>query len=154
MERVLLRMERPLAGLERATPSGYDVAGFEPVRYADAIPDVYARAFGDEPWGSDWREFVEYDPNGVFVAVDEGQVVGFAICFRRDDFGYISVVAVVPEHRRRGLASALVGRCTAYLISLGLGTVRIDAWEDSTPAVAAYESLGFAVYERRVEIDE
>ncbi|MDW3681260.1 GNAT family N-acetyltransferase [Cupriavidus sp. CuC1] len=45
----------------------------------------------------------------VVVAVDKGQIVGFAraLC---DDIsnGYLSMVAVTPSHRRRGIGRALV----------------------------------------------
>ncbi len=78
---------------------------------------------------------------------------GFALSFRRTGFGYISVVGVVPEYRRLGIASALVGSAVDYLGSLGLDLVRIDAWEDAPAAVAAYRSLGFEIYERRLETE-
>ncbi len=81
-------------------------------------------------------------------------VVGFAISFPRTDFGYVSVVAVTPAFRRRGLASALVATAIRYLQIRGLEVVRIDAWEDSPPAVLCYESLGFEVYEVRREEDD
>lgn len=45
----------------------------------------------------------------VAVAVDHGEVVGFAraLC---DDIsnGYLSMVAVAPSHRRRGIGGALI----------------------------------------------
>jgi ribosomal-protein-alanine N-acetyltransferase len=107
---------------------------------------VYAAAFDADPWPDDWDAFEEYDPEGVFIAEEHGEAIGFAICFRRGDHGYISVVAVVPEARRRGVASALVTRAGCYLSSLGMDRVRIDAYEDSPAAVATYRNLGFDVY--------
>ena len=90
----------------------------------------------------------KHGSGGVFVAEDGGDLVGFSICFRRGEHGYVSVVAVVPTHRRRGIASALVGRAVGYLRSAGVATVRIDAYVDALAAVATYRSLGFEVYER------
>ena len=63
----------------------------------------------------------------------------------RDAFGYISVVAVLPECRRAGVASAPVHAACAYLRGLGLAAVKVDAFTDSLPAVHLYEHMGFTV---------
>ena len=46
-----------------------------------------------------------------------------------------------------------MSRASEYLSSLDLDRVRIDAWEDSDPAVGTYLQLGFEVYERELEED-
>ena len=88
------------------------------------------------------------------MAETGASVAGFAICFRRGEAGYLSVVAVRPPQQRRGIASALVRRAAGYLSSLGLAAVRIDAWGDSPPAVATYLHLGFKVYDARIEDED
>ena len=119
------------------------------------IPAIYREAFGEAPWSSDWHAFEEFNPGGAFLAVEEasGANIGFVLCFQRDEYGYISVVAVNPAHQRIGLASALVLAPVDYLGSLGLETARVDAWEDSPPAVACHEGLGFTVFEKRLDGD-
>ena len=156
----LVTMHRTLLRMERSTALGESpVAGVlvRPWRRRDdhsRIPQLYARGFGREPWGSDWDHFGEFDPNGVFVAeMADGTVVGFSICFPREGYGYISVVAVVPEYRRRRVASALVAAAVQYLASQGLRRVRIDAYADALAAVATYRSLGFEVYETIVDTE-
>lgn len=155
MSRMLLRMERKVEGLDRLPPTGYRIVSYHPVFHHSAIPAIYGSAFDEEPWSSDWHNFEEFNPEGAFLAVEEasGRFVGFVLCFQRSDCGYISVVAVDPRHQRLGLASALVSTAVGYLGSLGLNQVRIDAWEGSPPAVRCYESLGFTVFERRLEDD-
>jgi ribosomal protein S18 acetylase RimI-like enzyme len=152
---MLLRMEKAIGELDRRTPTGYRIDSYHPARHHTATPAIYGEAFGDEPWTSEWHNFAEFDPEGAFVAVEgaSGAGVGFVLCFQRNEYGYIAVVAVTPAHQRIGLSSALVAAAIAYLGSLGLETVRIDAWENSPPAVASYKSLGFTVYERRLEQD-
>jgi len=145
--RTLLRMERPAGVLEPAMTPGISVRRWRRSADHGRIPEVYGSAFGHAPWPDDWDRFDEFDEGGVFVAEAGGDLVGFAICFRRAFHGYISVVAVIPEFRRRGVASALVGRAVAYLRSVGVSTVRVDAYADAPAAVAAYRSLGFRVYE-------
>ncbi|MEW6217217.1 MAG: GNAT family N-acetyltransferase [Candidatus Bipolaricaulota bacterium] len=108
---------------------------------------LYGAAFGDAPWPEDWDRFERFDPHGVFVArnADTDHAVGFCVSFCRDAFGYISVVAVLPECRRAGVASALVHAACAYLRGLGLAAVKVDAFTDSLPAVHLYEHMGFTV---------
>ena len=151
----MLRMQRRVALLGCPTPDGFRIDRYDPVEHHEAIPILYSQSFGDDPWRADWDSLEEFDPRGAFVAgrVESPSMCGFALSFRRADFGYISVVGVVPEYRRPGIASALVGSAVDYLGSLGLDLVRIDAWEDAPAAVAAYRSLGFEIYERRLETD-
>ena len=155
MPRMLLRMEKVIGELDRRIPPGYRIDSYHPARHHAVIPAIFGEAFGKEPWSSDWHAFEEFNPEGAFLAVEvaSGAGVGFVLCFQQNEYGYISVVAVNPARQRIGLASALVSAAVHYLGSLGLETVRIDAWEDSSPSVACYESLGFTVFERRLEED-
>ena len=148
--RTLLRMERSTSPAGRAAPSGVMIGPWTAAHH-EPIREVYGLAFGDDPWPDDWDRFEEFDPDGVFVATARSQPIGFAICFPREDFGYISVVAVVPDHQRNGVASGLVARCIDRIRTLGFDRVRIDAYEDSPPAVLTYRSLGFEVYETKTE---
>ena len=145
---MLLRMQRTTDIAPHAPPAGLRIVPYEAARHYDSIPALYAAAFGDPPWPADWDHFDEFDPRGVFLGYDPAAPgpVGFAISFQRQDFGYISVVAVLPAYRRRGLATALIGTAVQYLGSLALKTVHIDVLETNRPAVLAYEKLGFQVY--------
>jgi ribosomal-protein-alanine N-acetyltransferase len=140
-------MQRSAETIEPVMIPGVVVRRWDRERDHRRIRAVYGAAFGHEPWPDDWDAFDQFDPDGVFVAEISGDAAGFVICFRRGDYGYISVVGVVPEHRRRGIASALVGRAVGYLRSLGVHAVRIDVYVDAPAAVATYRSLGFRVYE-------
>jgi ribosomal protein S18 acetylase RimI-like enzyme len=146
MVRTLLRMVSE-AGLEPADVVGAEIRPWDRSSDHPVIPTIYAGAFGHDPWPDDWDGFDEFDPDGVFIAETADGPVGFCLCFPRNDEGYISVVAVLPAHRRRGIASALVRQAVGRFRSLGLETVRVDAYEDAAAAVATYRSLGFEVYD-------
>jgi ribosomal-protein-alanine N-acetyltransferase len=141
--RMKLRGSLPL----REPPAEVRVVSYSPEKHHEAIRHIYAEAFEDEPWPADWDDVEEFDPQGVFVAIHEptGSPVGYTISFRRGDSGYVSVVAVLPEFRRRGIASAMVSAAVAYLRSVGLQDILVDAFVTSTPAVETYRSLGFRV---------
>jgi ribosomal protein S18 acetylase RimI-like enzyme len=59
-------------------------------------------------------------------------------------FLYVSIVAVAPEYRRRGVATALMGRVLTGAERMGLG-VAVDAAMDDEPARALYENFGLRV---------
>ena len=130
-----------------ATPEDVRIVPYDPPVHHPAIPALYATAFDDRPWDDDWDRFPGFDPKGVFVAVasEVDGLIGYVVSFRKQGHGYISVVAVVPEWRRRGVASALIGSAVGYLRSLGLKTIRIDVEQTNAPARRAYERAGFQV---------
>ncbi len=130
-------------------PPQFNIVPYSPVLHHEVIRNMYSKAFGEEPWSTNWDAFQEFDPKGVFVASHSqmDRPVGYIISFRREDFGYISVVAVIPEFRRQGLASAMITAAIDYLQSLSLREIVIDVHVTNTPAVEAYKKLGFQVVE-------
>lgn len=88
---------------------------------------------------ADWLTFLELYPQGCFVAAAADRLVGTvtAIAYQ-DRFGWIGMMLVDPDVRRRGIATALM---QAAMESLdGCETVRLDA----TPVGRhVYERLGF-----------
>ncbi len=109
------------------------------------IPKIYAESFEDNPWPDDWDTIDEFDPKGVFLATEKNKsdLAGFVISFKRRNFGYISVVAVLPSSQRRGIATALIKEAVRYLKSLGLNRIRIHVEETNLAALQVYERLGF-----------
>lgn len=126
---------------------GVAIRSYLKERHHEAICSVYGRSFSEPPWESDWDRFEQFDPDGVFVAEEsKGKTpVGYVISFRRPGYGYVSVVAVLPEYRRRGIAFTLVRTAIRYLRQLGVRTIMVDAPADSPPAVHLYEKVGFRV---------
>lgn len=61
---------------------------------------------------------------------------------------YVSILAVAPEHRRSGIATALMERVISGATRLGLG-VALDVGMTNDPARAVYERLGFRVVSSR-----
>ena len=92
------------------------------------------------------RDFfvVQYRRSKDYVVLhpDHEEIAAFAVV--RPD-GYLSMLGVDPDYRRRGLGTQLVGRAAA-----DFGRVTLHTRVSNQGAVSFYTDLGFAV-ERRVE---
>lgn len=91
-----------------------------------AVAEVVRRAFVDQPevvdMVSEIRASSRYRSGLAFVAHAEGEVVGFVMLSGTDlvdddgtrrDILTLTPLAVLPEHQRRGIGSALVGAAVA-----------------------------------------
>lgn len=89
----------------------------------------------------DWRRFLAMEPDGCFVAEWEGAPVGTATTtIYGEDLGWIGMVLVHPDFRRRGIGRALLVRCIEHLHARGVRCIKLDA----TPAgKLVYDGLGF-----------
>lgn len=89
---------------------------------------------------ADWKRMIELEPDGCFVAMCDGTSVGTATTITYEDkFGWVAMVLVHPEHRRKGIGSALLYACMDYL-EQRVETVKLDA----TPmGKKLYDTMGF-----------
>jgi ribosomal-protein-alanine N-acetyltransferase len=78
------------------------------------------------------------------VAVDDGEVVGYAIALPGEE-ATLSELVVAPEHRRAGHGRRLVDEIAE---ATGADRLVVTTPEENEAARAFYESLGFAVDER------
>jgi len=78
------------------------------------------------------------------VAEIEGETVGYVIGNMVDGSeGHILAVAVAPEHRRRGVGTALLNAAIAVLKDKGAKRIRLESKLNNTHARKFYSSLGF-----------
>ncbi|KZE89281.1 GNAT family N-acetyltransferase [Microbacterium sp. TNHR37B] len=173
-----LRVERWFTTMVRdmsiAPPHPTIPDGVELIPYtADRALDVLAArndAFRDH-WGSlptteeSWRKFVDGEflrPDLSRLALDaDGRVVGLCLAsVNRSDWetlgashAYIDLIGVVRDHRRRGLAPAVIAASLAAIAEEGLSKVVLDVdTENPSGAHALYERLGFVATERSLAL--
>ena len=114
--------------------------------YSD-LPQVVAverRAF-PTPWSLAMFVLELSKPSGVcLAAVADGAVVGHLICSRYDTVWHLMNIAVDPDLRRRGIASALL-RALLERIDDGSGSAQLtlEVRPTNEPAIALYERFGF-----------
>lgn len=104
-----------------------------------AVVDLHRLAFGDD---GDIDRYVQMVERGeCFVALAEDTPVGFAVY---DTFlhghGLLRIVGVHPDHRRQGVAAALVGRVQRQCTTDRLFTATSA---DNTAMQRTAEALGF-----------
>jgi ribosomal-protein-alanine N-acetyltransferase len=122
----------------------------EPLTRADQIDDVLAieEASFTNPWTREMY-LAEMDNRGVsycFLAYDDaGRVVGFCSFWRVLDELHINNLAVKPESRRTGVATALLAHVLREGGSLGAQRATLEVRRSNDPARLLYERFGFAV---------
>lgn len=142
-----MELENPFPS--EISPTEFRIVAYSPSLHHNKIPSLYWNCFKEKSWDNNWDSFPEFDPNGVFLAIDNKttELTGLIVSFKRKGFGYISVVAVVPKWRRKGVASSLLKTVINRFHSLNIKTVKIDAETMNPSAVNLYKKTGFTVGE-------
>jgi [ribosomal protein S18]-alanine N-acetyltransferase len=117
----------------------------------DALAWLERAVFGHGAWSPrSVEEELERAGHGrsLLVAVDRGEVVGYAALAYNDDSADLLRVAVHPDRRREGVARRL---CEDILASVDPARTRVllEVAADNVPATALYSRLGFAEIDRR-----
>jgi len=89
----------------------------------------------------DWGRFLAFEPEGCFVALWEGEPAGTVTTVRYGSrFGWVGMVLVLPECRRRGIGTTLLNAGIEYLSVAGVETVKLDATPEGK---YVYDRLAF-----------
>lgn len=84
-----------------------------------------------------------------FVAEKSGAVLGYVGISAIIDEGYITNIAVFPEYRKQGVATALLENLFEFAKQNSLSFISLEVRESNTPAISLYEKFGFAVEGKR-----
>lgn len=86
------------------------------------------------------------DDMHIFIAAlsDLQEVLGYVGMMYVLDEGYISNVAVSPEHRRLGIADKLIKSLIERANEKNLSFVTLEVRESNTPAIELYRKNGFS----------
>jgi ribosomal protein S18 acetylase RimI-like enzyme len=110
--------------------------------------------------GHDWKwrkarhidKDVARDPAGVFVAEDNGRVVGYISTWqdREAGIGHIPNIAIAPEYRGQGLGRLLIEHALAHFRASGLTHAKIETLAQNAIGNHLYRDLGFVEVARQV----
>jgi ribosomal-protein-alanine N-acetyltransferase len=116
-----------------------------------AITELERMLFAGEAWD---REAVASELAGpgrtVLVATDEeAAVVGYAVVMVLGEVADLLRLGVRRDHRRRGLAKALLAEALATARGGGAERLLLEVGVDNEAALAFYRACGFAELDRR-----
>lgn len=115
-----------------------------------AVPAFVYDSFYPHGWEArqvaDLATVLDDEPNNVDVALD-GAVVGW-VCTRlhpEDRMAEVYVLAVDPDHQRRGVGTALMDHALQRSRVAGMNMVMVETGDDPghAPARVSYEAVGF-----------
>lgn len=110
------------------------------------------RCFVDgEAYSRDTFEYLLTMPESVSyrVVMQNGAMAGFVIgLLEPDHTGHVTTIGIVPEHRRRRLASSLMETIEAGFQRRDVRMVRLEVRSSNLSAQKLYASLGYSVTQR------
>jgi ribosomal protein S18 acetylase RimI-like enzyme len=87
-------------------------------------------------------------PELFLVALEGSRLVGTAMSGFDGHRGWVYYLAVLPEHRRRGVGRALMRRVEAELATRGCPKINLQVRSTNRQAVSFYRHLGYQVEDR------
>lgn len=87
--------------------------------------------------------FLKRNPKTCFIAEENGTAAGTIIAGHDGRRGYIYHTAVLPEFRRRGIATELLARSVDALKKQGIAKAALVVFSDNEAGNAFWEKQGF-----------
>ena len=119
----------------------------EPMRlsHLDAVHSIEERAFSI-PWTKESiRQEIENPRALYFVALDGGQVIGYAGMWHVVNEGHINNIAVDEPYRRRGVGARLMDALCAAALEKEMIGLTLEVRVGNRAAMGLYHKYGFKV---------
>jgi GNAT superfamily N-acetyltransferase len=143
----------PFAPEHEAPILALSVEAWAPVfeKLRPAVPAYVYDAFYPRGWRArqtaDIGAFLQSEGRQVWVALAEKAVLGWVgiRLHPEDRMGEVYILAVHPDHQRKGLARTLIDHALSEMRRAGMAIAMVETGDDPghAPARAAYERTGF-----------
>jgi len=77
------------------------------------------------------------------VALDGDEIIGLALLARRGERGWVSGLGVLPDHRRQGVARALMTGVSENAQRIGVKHLQLEVLSNNQHAIDLYTDLGW-----------
>jgi ribosomal protein S18 acetylase RimI-like enzyme len=98
-------------------------------------------------------EKTRFQPDLMLVALEGNLVLGSVMAGYDGHRGWISRIAVLKSHRKKGIGQALIAAAEERLATLGCVKINLQVVESNSAVVAFYERAGYQV-ERRISMSK
>jgi ribosomal-protein-alanine N-acetyltransferase len=120
---------------------------------AELLAELHRRAF-NAPWDRPWsaKSFAEIlaMPGAAGLVARIGDApIGFGLTLMAADEVELLLLAILPEERKRGLASRLLAELLAQARAAGARRALLEVAAGNAAAIACYRAAGFAECGRR-----
>ncbi len=147
---------------DRPMPPDVSFATWQPA-LAEQFFQAYAAAFRERPgfpgytaaeWISDINDNENFNPEWSLLARVGNRPAGFVNASAERPGGYVVQVGVIPDQRRRGLASALIVESMRRMRGAGVNAVQLEVNVNNPGAIQTYATLGFVTVGRRARYEQ
>ena len=125
---------------------------FRPITQLDLVPmsAIEKESFPIDPWSIEQLKEEFSAPGRHYVVAEvSGEVVGYAGVVKRGDSGDVLTLAVVKEHRRKGIGRELLRRLVDWARTNNCEAMMLEVRIGNEEAVPLYTSFGFLEITRR-----
>lgn len=130
----------------------YEITTFDNSRHRDQVVALWNEVFGYEATHNApdlvIDKKIEFGDDLIFVAVDEGDVIGTVLAGYDGHRGWIYSMAVTPAHRNKGLGSELLRFAEEKLAEKGCLKVNLQIMEGNEAVESFYISNGYKTEKR------
>ncbi len=144
-----------LRWIDKETPNYIKIHPLD-MNEIEAFVDLYNRCFLASPdpfCPLTPEEARKLEPEGIFVAKLAEQHAGFIACFiekkAESIYGEITGIGVLPNRRRKGVATELIKRATTFFLESGVDDVYCEVYEANIPSQMLIMTYGFREVGRR-----
>jgi ribosomal protein S18 acetylase RimI-like enzyme len=116
----------------------------------DLMKQTPGVTFRDADSRENTARYLDRNPALSFVAHVDGQLIGCIMSGHDGRRGYLQHLVVHPDHRRKGLANALVESCLYALEKLGIAKSHIDVLKTNESGASYWARQGWKL---RTDID-
>ncbi|MHA2174406.1 MAG: ribosomal protein S18-alanine N-acetyltransferase [Candidatus Hodarchaeales archaeon] len=131
------------------------IRGFE-LKDLDLVVNINRRCLPENYPEGFFRTVFSECPSAFLVAEIDGMIVGYTMgriesglslfsIFHRAKKGHTVSIAVLPEWRRKGIATGLIKESTIAMKNNGANEFFLEVRMSNEAAVGLYESLGFKI---------